>query len=78
MSVYTIEAPDVVSTNDAISVAVGKDRLLGISDVAKITNTCPVTASRIIDETGCAIVLHRKKYILESNFLRFLESWGVA
>lgn len=78
MSVSTIEASNAVSSDDASGVAVGRDRLLGISDVAKITNTCPVTASRIIDETGCAIVLHRKKYVLESNFLRFLESWGVA
>lgn len=81
MSVYTCEATEAFApneANEAIGAAIGSDRLFGISDVARITGTCNVTASRIIDETGCGIILHRKKYILQSNLLKFFESQGVA
>lgn len=81
MSVYTCEATEASASseaNGAFVAGIGNDRLLGISDVAQITRTCPVTASRIIDETGYGIVLHRKKYILQSNLLKFLQSQVVA
>lgn len=81
MDVYTNEASEAFApceANGAFGAAIGSDRLLGISDVAQITRTCPVTASRIIDDTGCGIVLRRKKYILQSNLLKFFESQGVA
>ena len=81
MDVYTNEASEAFASseaNGAIGTTIGSDRLLGITDVAAITRTCPVTASRIIDETGYGIVLHRKKYILQSNLLKFLQSQVVA
>lgn len=81
MDVYTNEACEAFAPheeNGAIGADIGSDRLLGISDVAQITRTCAVTASRIIDETGYGIVLHRKKYILQSNLLKFLQSQVMA
>lgn len=53
--------------------AIGNTRLLGIDDVAEVMGTCPVTASKIIDETGRSIVVHRKKYVFESTLLDYLR-----
>ena len=81
MDVHTNEAREALAPcadNQVSGASLGSDRLLGIPDVAAITGTCPVTASRIIDETGRGIVLHRRKYILQSSLLKFFESQGVA
>lgn len=51
----------------------GNDRLLGIKDVANRFGVCAITASHIMDETGRAITLRRKKYILESSLLAYLH-----
>lgn len=53
--------------------AIGNTRLLGINDVSEMTGTCAVTASKIIDETGRAITLHRRKYVLESALMDYLR-----
>jgi len=63
------QEPHHVHTTEPI----GTDRLLGIREVANYFGVCPVTASHIMDDSGCAIVLHRKKYILESSLLEFLR-----
>ncbi|GEM_PF-5749280 len=52
---------------------IGNDRLLSIEDVASILHVCPVTASKIMKDTGRSITLRRRIYILESNFLNFLR-----
>lgn len=51
----------------------GNTRILGIADVAEALGTCPATASKIIDETGKAIMVRRKKYVLESTLVDFLR-----
>lgn len=51
----------------------GDDRLLNIADIADITGLCPATASRLIKETGRAIILHRRVYILESSLVAYLH-----
>lgn len=53
--------------------AIGNTRLFSIGDVAEVMGTCPVTASKIIDETGRAIIIHRKKYVLESALMDYLR-----
>ena len=50
----------------------GDDRVLSITDVAEALGVCPVTASKIIKESGREIVLHRRIFILQSSFLAFL------
>ena len=52
---------------------VGSDRLLSIQNVSEITGFCPVIASRLMKESGREIVLHRRKYILESSLLAYLR-----
>lgn len=48
------------------------DQLLSRSDVAEVMGVCPATASRIINESGCRITLHRKVYILGHSLRKFL------
>lgn len=51
----------------------GSDRLLSIQNVSEITGFCPVVASRLMKESGREIVVHRRKYILESSLLAYLR-----
>lgn len=53
--------------------SIGSDRLLTINDVSRITGLCAPVASELIKETGRAITIHRRIYILESSFLAFLK-----
>lgn len=52
----------------------GSDRLLDIRDVAEITGLCGPVASRIMTETGRQIILHKRKYILQSSLMAYLRS----
>lgn len=56
----------------------GHERLLGISDVSNMTGLSPVTASKLMKESGRAIALHRRIYILESSFLAYLHELEVS
>lgn len=56
----------------------GNERLLSISDVSTMLGISPVTASRFMKETGLAINIGRRLFILDSNLLSYLHSRGVA
>lgn len=59
--------------------AVGRERLLGIPDISEITGLSEATASKLMKESGRAIRLHSRLYLLESSFyawLRELEARG--
>lgn len=51
----------------------GRERLLGIPDVCALTGLNPVTASKLMKETGRAINVHRRIFILESSFYAYLH-----
>lgn len=57
---------------------IGDDCVYGINDVSKLLGTCPVTASKIIDETGKAITIRRKKYVLRSSLMEYLHKKEAA
>ena len=57
---------------------IGEDQLLSIADVVEKTGFCRTVASALMDETGKAIVMHRRKYILESDLLSHLKSLAGA
>lgn len=61
---------DCLSDSDAV----GSARLLGIAEVSQMTGFCPVVASRLIDESGCAIVVHRRKFIFADRLEQHLRS----
>lgn len=52
---------------------IGRERLLGIPEVCALTGLNPVTASKLMKETGRAINVHRRIYILESSFYAYLR-----
>lgn len=56
----------------------GNDRLLSIADVSEIMGFCPITASRFMKETGYAVTIRRRVFILESNLVKYIQSRGVA
>lgn len=66
------------SPADSFSPSLGHERLLGITEVCKITGLSPVTASKLMKESGRAIALHRRIYILESSFFAYLHELEVS
>ena len=66
------------SPADSISPYLGHERLLGIAEVCKITGLSPVTASKLMKESGRAIALHRRIFILESSFFSYLHELEVS
>ena len=68
-----VQASPAVSSDSNL----GHERLLGIAEVCKITGLSPVTASKLIKESGRAIALPRRIYILESSFFAYLHELEV-
>lgn len=69
-----VQASPAVSFNPNL----GHERLLGIAEVCKITGLSPVTASSLMKESGRAIALHRRIFILESSFFSYLRELEVC
>lgn len=61
------------AAHGASTAAIGSERLLGIPEVCAMTGFCPVTASKVMHESGKAITLHRKIFILESSLFAYLH-----
>ena len=57
---------------------IGCERLLGIPEVCALTGLNPVTASKLMKETGRAINVHRRLFILESSFYAYLHELEVS
>lgn len=58
--------------------AIGTERLLGIPDICTMTGLCPVTASRLMKESGRAIRVHGRVFILESSFFAYMKELEVS
>lgn len=58
--------------------AIGTERLLGIPDVCTMTGLCPVTASKLMKESGRAIRVHGRVFILESSFFTYMKELEVG
>ena len=80
MPVESNEPYAAVQASPAVSFDpnLGHERLLSIAEVCKITGLSPVTASKLMKESGRAIALHRRIYILESSFFAYLHELEVA
>lgn len=59
-------------------VHLGSERLLGIPDVCKITGLAEATASKLMKESGRAIRIHSRLYILEQSFFAYLRELEVS
>lgn len=51
----------------------GNDRILSVADVCGVMGFCPETASKFMKETGYALTLHRRIFILESSLMKYLH-----
>lgn len=80
MLVESNEPYAAVQASPAFSVNqnLGRERLLGIPEVCQVTGLSPVTASKLMKESGRAILLHRRVYILESSFFAYLHELEVS
>lgn len=79
MMVEPDEPYAAVQASPAVSCGpnLGHERLLGISEVCQLTGLSPVTASKLMKESGRAIALHRRIFILESSFFSYLRELEV-
>lgn len=59
-------------------VVLGRERLLDIPEICKITGLGEVTASKLMKETGCCLKLHSRLYVLESSFFAYLHKLEVS
>jgi len=51
----------------------GHERLLGIPDICLLTGFGKATASKFMKESGRAIRVHSRLFLLESSFFSFLR-----
>ena len=58
-------------------IVLGSERLLGIPDVCQITGLGEATASKLMKESGRAIRVHSRLYILEQSFFAYLRELEV-
>ena len=66
-------APQTAQSAPRTYEPLGNDRLMSIKSVSEVLGVCPVTASKIIKESGRGILLHRRLFILESSFMAYLR-----
>lgn len=59
-------------------VSIGREKLLGIPEICSITGLSPVTASKLMKESGRAIRLHTRLYMIESSFYAYLHEMEVT
>lgn len=74
----SIDTPNAGVNEPVVRVVLGWETLLGIPEVCQMTGLCPVTASKLMKETGKCLQLHRRLYVLESSFLNFLHEQEVS
>lgn len=72
------QSNDTAITGTIVPVILGRERLLGVPEVCKITGFCNVTASRLIKESGCGIKVHSRLFVLESSFFNYLHRLEVT
>lgn len=65
--------PEAGATPAPSRLVVGRERLLGIPEVCKLTGLGEATASKLMKETGCCIKLHSRLYVIESSFFSYLH-----
>lgn len=59
--------------NNAIAQQIGSERLLGIQDICALTGLKEVTAAKLMKESGKAIRLHRRLFVLDTSFFNYLR-----
>lgn len=65
--------PEAGVTTAPSHIVLGRERLLGVPEICQITGLAEVTAAQLMRETGRCLKLHRRLYVLESSFFRYLH-----
>lgn len=68
------EAEDSLS---ASRTTIGREHLLGVPEICKITGLGEVTAAKLMKETGRCLKLHGRLYVIESSFFTYLHEMEV-
>lgn len=59
-------------------IVLGRERLLDVPEICRLTGTSPATASKLMKETGCCLRLHSRLYVIESSFFTYLHRLEVS
>lgn len=62
-----------MSNQLAAGAPLGNDRVLSVADVCDVMGFCPETATKFMRETGYALVIHRRVFILQSSLINYLH-----
>lgn len=59
-------------------VVLGRERLLGVPDIRKLTGLGEVAAASLMKESGRCLKLHSHLYVIESSFFAYLHELEVT
>ena len=65
--------PDTDTTPAPSCIVLGREHLLDVTEICKITGLGKATAAKLMKETGCCFKLHRRLYVIESSFFSYLH-----
>lgn len=71
-------SPKAGVDNPAARVVLGRELLLGIPEVRRLTGFGEATAAKLMKETGCCLKLHGRLYVIESSFFAYLHRLEVS
>lgn len=70
--------PDAGVSPASPRIVLGRERLLDIPEICKITGLGEATASKLMKESGRCIRLHSRLYVIESSFFAYLHELEVT
>lgn len=56
-------------------VVLGRERLLGVTEIRELTGLGEVAAASLMKESGRCLKLHSRLFVIESSFLSTFTSW---
>lgn len=72
-----IVAPEAGITPAPSRIVLGRERLLDVPEICKLTGLGEATASKLMKETGRCFKLHSRLYVIESSFFSYLHELEV-
>ena len=65
--------PEAGANPDPSCIILGRERLLDVPEICKLTGLGQATASKLMKETGRCFKLHSRLYVIESSFFAYLH-----
>lgn len=73
-----VVVPEAGVVPAASRIVLGRERLLDIPEICKITGLGEATASKLMKETGYCLKIHSRLYVIESSFFAYLHKLEVT